>query len=70
MQPLTAQDFGHNSPVFNYLRGIPPILLKTNILRTWGEGGTGNSAQAFEPIVAEVEVTVQFPSATHVTHSS
>ena len=40
MQPLTAQDFGYNSPVFNCLRGIPPILLKTKILRIGGEGGT------------------------------
>src|ERR1035438_5048367 len=39
MQPLTAQAFGHNAPAFNCLRGIPPILLKTNILRIGGGGG-------------------------------
>ena len=40
MQPLTAHDFGYNSPAFNCLRGIPSILLKTDILRIGGEGGT------------------------------
>src|SRR5208283_1538557 len=39
MQTLTAQDFGHNAPAFSCLRGIPPILLKTSILRIGGGGG-------------------------------
>src|ERR1019366_9406780 len=39
MQPLTAEDFGHNSGALNYLRGIPAIPMKTNILGDGGEGG-------------------------------
>ena len=39
MQPLTAEDFGHNSCAFNYLREIPAIPMKTNILGDGGEGG-------------------------------
>ena len=38
MQPLTAEDFSHNSSAFNYLRGIPAIPMKTNILGDGGEG--------------------------------
>src|ERR1017187_7058805 len=43
MQPLTAEDFSHNSSAFNYLRGIPAIPMKTNIL---GDGGEGVSRYA------------------------
>src|ERR1017187_4716919 len=38
MQPLTAEDFGHNSFASNCLRAFPAIPMKTNILADGGRG--------------------------------